>query len=247
MTALLLLLAAWLLFGLWLNKGNSYINDYLLLVFNNTNVANVGDATGLRGSTTAGSLYLSLHTADPGPGGTQSTSETTYTGYARQAVARSGSGFTVSGQQVTLASAVSFPAGATTDTDVLMFWGVGVSASGANRLLYSGVIGSNLGAGTATAADTLTIPGLTGVAVNDRVTFTAPTGGTIPTGIVVGTVYFVKTVSGNDITLSTTLAGATLDITAAGQVLAYKVTPLTMGGGIAVTPQLTTGTTIVEK
>lgn len=243
------LLLLWVLCGLGaaLNKGNTFINHLLLHLFNNSDVANIGDATGIRGSTVAGSLYLSLHTADPGVAGNQTTSEAAYTNYARQAVARSSSGFTVSGQSVTLNAAISFPAGATGDTDVLMFWAVGSGSSGTGELLYSGPIGSNLGAGTATTADVITIPGLTGVSVGDRIVFTAPTGGTIPSGITVGTVYFVKTVSTNDITISTTSGGSTLDITAAGQVLAYKVTPITMGGGLVVTPQLTTGTTITEK
>lgn len=41
--------------------------------------ANVGDAAGIQPSAAAGSLYLSLHTASPGEGGTQTTSEIAYT------------------------------------------------------------------------------------------------------------------------------------------------------------------------
>lgn len=231
-------------------KGNTFINDLLLLIFNNTNIALVGDATGLRGSTTAGSLYMALHTTDPGAAGGQTTNEAAYSGYARVAVARSGSGFTVSGQSVTLASQVNFAQAPITATDVLQFWSLGVASAGASKILYSGPIttpAGNLGVGTAVAAtDTITIPGLTGVSVGDRIVFYAPTGGTIPTGITAGTVYFVKTVSTNDITISTTSGGSTLDITAAGQVLAYKVVAITTGGGVAVTPGLTTGTTITE-
>jgi len=51
--------------------GNTTENDLCLLLFNNTNAALIGDATGLRGSSTAGSFYLSLHTATPGAGGTR--------------------------------------------------------------------------------------------------------------------------------------------------------------------------------
>ena len=94
-----------------MSKSNAFENALLLLAFNNTNIANVGDATGLRGSTTAGSLYLSLHTADPGEAGSQTTSEAAYTSYARVAVARSGAGFTVTGNSVSPAATVSFPAG----------------------------------------------------------------------------------------------------------------------------------------
>ena len=100
--------------------------------------------------------------------------------------------------------------------------------------------------GTAATDDTITIPGLSGVAVGDRITFAVPTGGTIPTGLTAGTVYYVKTVSGAVVTVSTTNGGSTVDITAAGQVLAFKDTPIATGSGVAVTPQLTTGTTITE-
>ena len=68
--------------------------NLLKLLFQNTTWANVGDATGLVHTTTAGSFFISLHTADPSAGN-QSTSETAYTGYARVAVARSSAGWTV--------------------------------------------------------------------------------------------------------------------------------------------------------
>jgi hypothetical protein len=54
-------------------------NALLLLLFNNTAWAVVGDASGLQPSGAAGNLYLSLHTASPGEGGNQSTNEIAYT------------------------------------------------------------------------------------------------------------------------------------------------------------------------
>ncbi len=59
-----------------------------------------------------------------------------------------------------------------------------------------------------------------------------------------GTVYFVKTVSGNDITISTTSGGATLDITAAGAGLGIKVSPITIN--LNTIPRLTAGTILRE-
>ena len=55
-------------------------NALLLLFFNNTDWAVVGDAAGLQNSAAAGSLFLSLHTT-PGPGeaGIQTTNEIGYT------------------------------------------------------------------------------------------------------------------------------------------------------------------------
>lgn len=58
---------------------NAAATAFLLLFFNNTDWANVGDAAGLQNSATAGSLYLSLHTASPAEGGTQATNEASWT------------------------------------------------------------------------------------------------------------------------------------------------------------------------
>ena len=225
-------------------KGNAFITSELGLFFNAAAMANVADNASVAPLT---NLFLALHTANPGAAGNQSTSEATYAGYARQPVLRTSGGFTVAGQSVSLAAAVTFPAAPTGATDILTFWSVGTLVSGAGQVFYSGPIGSNLGVGTGAITNIITIPGLTGVAVNDRITFEAPTGGAIPTGIVAGTVYFVLTVSGANITVSGTLAGPVVVITVAGQVLAYKVTPVVTGGGVSVTPQLTTGTTITEQ
>lgn len=122
-----------------MSKSNAWETDLLNMVFNNTTAALIGDATGLRGSTTAGSLYLSLHTADPGEAGDQTTSEVTYTSYARVAVARTSGGFTISGNAVSLAAAAVFPAG-TGGSGTAAFFGIGTSASGAGKLLYKGAI-----------------------------------------------------------------------------------------------------------
>lgn len=126
-----------------MSKSNSYENALLLLVFNNTNIANVGDATGLRGSSTAGSLYVGLHTSDPGEAGDQTTNETAYSGYARVAVARSGSGWTVSGNGAENASAVTFGAVASGSGTITHF-SIGTASSGAGVLLYKGALTSSL-------------------------------------------------------------------------------------------------------
>jgi hypothetical protein len=126
-----------------MSKSNSWENGLLLLLFNNTNFANVGDATGLRGSTTAGSLYVSLHTADPGEAGDQTTSEVGYTSYARVAVARSSGGWTVSANSVSPAATITFPAG-TGGSGTVTHFGVGTASSAAGVLLYSGTVTPNI-------------------------------------------------------------------------------------------------------
>lgn len=115
----------------------------LTLIFNNTDWANVGDAAGIQNSATAGSFYISLHTADPGEAGNQTTSESAYTNYARQAVARSAAGFTISGGNVSNAAAVSFPTGGATGSTVTHF-GIGSDVSGVGNLFFSGALTASL-------------------------------------------------------------------------------------------------------
>lgn len=126
-----------------MSKSNSWENGQLLLLFNNTNFALVGDATGLRGSTTAGSLYVSLHTADPGEAGAQNTSESGYTSYARVAVARTSGGWTITTNQVQNAAAVTFPQ-CTGSTSTVTYFGIGTDSTGAGALLYSGALTASL-------------------------------------------------------------------------------------------------------
>lgn len=126
-----------------MSKSNSWENGLMLLLFNNTNFANVGDATGLRGSSTAGSLYIGLHTADPGEAGSQTTSEATYTSYARVAVARSSGGWTVTANSVSPVAAISFPA-CTGGTNTITHFSIGTDSSGAGTLLYKGTVTPNI-------------------------------------------------------------------------------------------------------
>lgn len=126
-----------------MSKSNAAETALLALIFNNTDFAGIGDAGGLQNSATAGSLYVSLHTSDPGEAGDQTTNETAYTNYARVAVARSGAGWTVSGNSATNAAQITFPqcgASGATITHV----GIGTDSAGAGTLLYSGALNSSL-------------------------------------------------------------------------------------------------------
>jgi hypothetical protein len=130
-----------------MSKSNAFENAWLQLVFQNTNIANIGDATGLRGSATAGQLFFSLHSADPGEVGTQATSEVVYTGYARVGVARSVVGFTVTDNSVSPAANVDFPA-CTGGSATATHFSIGVASSGATVVLYKGAITPNIAIST---------------------------------------------------------------------------------------------------
>src|SRR5271166_613673 len=122
----------------------------LTLLFNNTVTASVADIGGstITASVTPGSLYISLHTADPGNTGVQSTSEATYGSYARVAVARSSAGWTISGAnpaQAANAATITFPQ-CTSGSNTITYMGIGTSSTsgGTNVLLYSGALTSSL-------------------------------------------------------------------------------------------------------
>ena len=119
-----------------MSKSNTFENDLVALIFNGTDIANIADDAA---SAPLTNLYLSLHTADPGEAGNQSTSEATYTSYARAAVARTSAGFTVSDNTATLTAAISFPA-ATGGSSTVTHFAVGVASTGATKILYSGTL-----------------------------------------------------------------------------------------------------------
>lgn len=116
-----------------MSKGNTTENDILEYIFKATAISWNGNTD----------LYVSLHTADPGEGGSQTTNEATYTSYARVTVARSGSGWTVSGNQVENAALIQFPQ-CTGGSNVITHVAVGTASSGAGQVLYSGALNSSL-------------------------------------------------------------------------------------------------------
>lgn len=118
-----------------MSKGNNLENDVLNIIFN----ATLDSALGVLSTTGNANLYVSLHTGDPGEAGAQNTSECAFGSYARVAVARSGSGWTVSGNSAQNAAIINFPecsSGSETVTHV----GIGTASSGTGRLYYKGAL-----------------------------------------------------------------------------------------------------------
>lgn len=126
-----------------MSKTNNWEDGLLNLVFLNTDYTLLGDAGGIRGSVGAGSIYISLHTADPGEAGDQTTNEATYTSYARVAVVRSGAGWTVLTGTVDNDAAITFPE-ATGGSNTITHFGVGTDTSGAGKLMYKGALTASL-------------------------------------------------------------------------------------------------------
>jgi hypothetical protein len=125
---------------------NNFEDKILRLYLENTTAANIGDPTGLVGSTTPGSVFVSLHTADPGETGDQTTNESAYTNYARQAVARSTAGWTIASGTGDNDAAVIFPLCGVTGSTITHF-GLGSATSGAGNRDLNGTASLIVNAG----------------------------------------------------------------------------------------------------
>lgn len=120
-----------------MSKSNSTENALLALIFNQTNWASIANSTGVT------SLYVALHTSDPGEGGDQTTNEAAYGSYARVAVARTSGGWTVSSGSVTNVAEILFPT-CTSGTETVTHFSVGIAASGTSQALYKGALASSI-------------------------------------------------------------------------------------------------------
>lgn len=119
-----------------MSKGNTTENDIVKFLFNGVAMPAYG-----------ANLYISLHTSDPGEAGGQDTNEVgtgAYTSYARVAVARDNTGFTVSGNQAQNAALVQFPQCTGGSGATITHFGIGTSSSGAGQLIASGALGASL-------------------------------------------------------------------------------------------------------
>lgn len=124
-----------------MSKGNTFENDVLNLFLRAQPIANLADNAS---SSPLTNLYAALHTADPGEGGDQTTSEVTYTDYDRVAIPRTTGGWSApSGGSSSPAANIDFPVGSG-GSGTATHWSLGTAASGAGKILWSGPITPNI-------------------------------------------------------------------------------------------------------
>lgn len=124
-------------------KTTTFAQDWLELIFQNTNLANLGDATGLRGDGTPGNLYIALFVTSPGEAGTGT--ECSYTDYARVSVARASGagGWTVTSNAIDNTSAIQFPLAGAGSSETATAVAICSQNSGTTYLYY-GSLDSNI-------------------------------------------------------------------------------------------------------
>lgn len=124
-----------------MSKSNTFENDLLKLIFNATPIAGLADNASASPVTT---LYLALHTADPGEDATQTTNEVAYTGYARIAVARSSAGWTVTDNSVSPVAVIEFGEMTAGTPSTATHVTIGTASTGVGKVLYRGTLTPNV-------------------------------------------------------------------------------------------------------
>jgi hypothetical protein len=124
-----------------MSKGNTFENELMQLIFQAKAAPAVPNLMDNAVTSPLTSLYVALHTADPGEGGDQNTSAATYVNYARVAVARNSGGWSVSTNIAQPVADITFPmAGSGTTPQNITHFSVGVASSGATKILYKGAV-----------------------------------------------------------------------------------------------------------
>jgi hypothetical protein len=118
--------------------GNSAEQDVMLLIFQATDWANIADDAVTSPETNLG---VALHTGDPGEAGTQLTNEAAYTSYAREDIARTSGGWSVSAGVASPVANIDFTE-ATGGSETESHFSVG-KASG-DYLIFSGTVTPNI-------------------------------------------------------------------------------------------------------
>lgn len=122
-----------------MSKSNLLENSLLLLLYNATAFADMAQNDGSGPATT---ITVALHTADPGEAGDQSTSEISYTGYARVAVARTSGGWTVTANSVSPVAAITFGQMTAGTGGTVTHFSTGTGTG--NAMLHSGTVTPNI-------------------------------------------------------------------------------------------------------
>ena len=137
---------------------NTTEDNILSLYFTATAIANIADNASASPET---NIHMALATGDPGEGGTMSTSETTYTSYARTNVARTTGGWTVTSGSCSPDANIDFPAG-TGGSGTVTHFSAGKTGGGAADIYWSGTVTPNITVGNGitprlTTATTITL------------------------------------------------------------------------------------------
>ena len=115
--------------------GATFANDLLKLIFHQAAIAGIADVPAVG---KLNNLWLGLHTADPGPAGTQETNAVNYTGYARKSVGFGAGVWAITGDKASPVARIEFGE-MTGGIESLATWiTIGTSETGPGKVLFRG-------------------------------------------------------------------------------------------------------------
>lgn len=172
--------------------------------------------------TPVATVYLSLHTADPGLTG---ASEVAGGSYARQAITFG----VAASKSITSSNTVDFTGMPAATVTHLGIW----DASTAGNFYAGGPGGTILMYATAAATGDLITSYGHGLAAGDKVVIANDGGAGLPAGMTAGTIYYViaSGLTTDAFKVSTTSGGSTIDITADGEMIVRKLVSKTLDAG----------------
>lgn len=164
-----------------------------------------------------GTLYAALFTVAPADDGTGGT-EVTGGSYARVSITNNTTNFpNASGGNPSTKSngtAITFPT-ATADWGTVVAMGFYDASSAGNLIAWSPLTGTSYAYTALASSNVFTAPA-SAFSNTNTVRLLFDLGGTTPTGVSIGTTYYIVSASGNTFKLSATSGGAEIDITTDG-------------------------------
>lgn len=122
-----------------MSKGDAFETALLQLILGGKTWSNIANA-----STASTTIWVGLHTSDPGDSGTQASNETSYGGYARIATDRTTAMWHAASGSVSPTASITFPTATSTTTHTITHFTVGLSSSGAGTVFYNGTVTPNI-------------------------------------------------------------------------------------------------------
>lgn len=177
-------------------------------------------------------LYFGLFTVAPADDGTGGT-EVTGGSYARVSVTNNSTNFPAATEGDPSVkqngTAITFPT-ATADWGTVVAMGVWDASSGGNLLVWSPLTGTSYAYTALASSDVFTAPG-SSYSDTNTVRLLFDLGGTTPSGVSIGTTYYIRDSSGTTFKLAASSGGSAIDITTDGSGRIALLTAKTIQNG----------------
>lgn len=200
----------------------------------------IQDMYRLQTPTLPAAFYAAILTVLPDNAGSGAT-EASYSGYARVRVDNKLAA--AASKRIVSNAAITFTQVPTSTGTVARGFGIYDASTAGNLWEWYPFASEQRAFSALASSDVLSVPG-NGFLADDPVRLIKLDDSPLPTGLVEGTTYYCRDISGNTLKLAASVGGAAINVTAdgSGQIVKIIEQPLNAG----VTPQFTSGSFILE-